>query len=390
MRMKRAVWTVLAAGFLVVGCDKSDSPQPKRSGPSPAATLTVGSVGHDHQLALYVAALHGERFRKDYGVYLKEIKAREIYDLMEAGQVRARLKHVKVGGGARMPAAMSRGEIQIGLGGVPAVAKYADKGEPFRIIAPLQADGDMPVMKADSPVTSWADFVRVARSGAKPIKIGYKAPVAVAKLVFVGALKAEGIPHSDAGPPAGRAGVHLINLMTEKSPFPLLASGSIDGFVWNQPPVAVAVHKKVGKVVGELRDLPPKGRWAYHPCCCVSATDETLRKHPGAVKAFLKVILLSTQLIRAEQDLAIDAASKWTKNPPQVEALSIPTITYVAEPTEAWREGMETWLALMQGIHAFKGEYADATAKEFLDDVLRLDLVRQAAAELREKKLLRP
>jgi hypothetical protein len=50
--------------------------------------LTVGHVGHDHQLALYVAALDCEALRRKFGVVLKGVKAGEIYDLMEAMTLR--------------------------------------------------------------------------------------------------------------------------------------------------------------------------------------------------------------------------------------------------------------------------------------------------------------
>ena len=146
------------AALAAAGCDKPS--QPTGGAAAPPVTLTVGHVGHDHHLALYVAAL--DRFRKDYGLGLREVKAREVYDLVESGQAVARLRLVKVGGGSRMPAAMSRGEIEIGLGGTLPVAKFADGGQPFKIICPLQADGDMLVMQANSPVTDWASFVAAA------------------------------------------------------------------------------------------------------------------------------------------------------------------------------------------------------------------------------------
>jgi len=350
--------------------------------------LKVGHVGHDHHLALYVAALEGERFRKEYGVYLSQVKPKEVYDLVEGGRTLARLRLIKVGGGSRMPAAMSRGEIEIGLGGVAAVAKFADGGEPFKIICPLQTDGDMLVLQKDSPVEDWSSFVSAARAAGRPLKIGYKAPVAVAKMIFERALKAEGIPY--AYDPADRgARVILVNFGSEKSPLPLMESRAIDGFVMNQPGVAVGVHKGVGKVVAQLRDLPPAGKWVNHPCCCVCAPAEVLEAHAEKVRAFLKVILLSTQLINHDQELAIDCASRWTKYDRQVEQASIPTIAYVAEPTESWVAGMKTWAEMVQDVQLFKGRYADVPAEDFVADVCSLDLCRLAARDLRAKGLLR-
>ena len=376
----------VAAALAAAGCDKPSQPAGGGSG-APPVTLTIGHVGHDHHLALYVAALEGRRFLRDYGLGLKEVKARAVYDLIDANETVARLRLVKVGGGSRMPAAMSRGEIEIGLGGTLPVAKFADAGQPFKIICPLQADGDMLVMRTDSPARDWATFVAAAKASDKPLRIGYKAPVAVAKLIFERALTAEGIPYGfDQG---GKVRIVLVNFGSEKSPIPLMESGSIDGFVMNQPAVAVAVDKGLGKAVCELRDLPPAGTWHDHPCCCVAATTETLAQHPRAIKTLLKVILLSTQLIRADEKLAIRSASRWTKYSEKVEAASIPTITYVAEPTDAWLAGMRTWAKMMREIKLFKGKYAKATGEAFVADVCDLRLCRAAATELRQKGLLK-
>jgi len=372
---------VTALGF---GCGRSGEEAEDRPEPP---LLNVGHVGHDHHLALYVAALEGERFKRDYGIYLREVKAREVYDLVDGDKVLARLRLIKVGGGSRMPAAMSRGEIEIGLGGVVPVAKFADRGEPFKIICPLQTDGDMLVMRKDVAVEDWSAFVATAKAPGKPLKIGYKAPVAVAKLVFERALKEEGIAYS-YDPAEAEARIILVNFGSETSPIPLMESKAIDGFVMNQPAVAVAVDKGLGKVIAELRDLPPEGKWVNHPCCCVSATERTIAAYPEIIKAFVKVIVLSTELIKSDQALAVDCASRWTKYDTAVEEASIPTITYIAEPTDSWVAGMRTWCEMVAEIELFTGEYADASPEAFVKDVCDLDLCRAAIAELREKGLV--
>ena len=387
-RVAPAALVALLGCAIVIGLGCKGNKDKAKADDEPAAPfIKVGHVGHDHHLALYVAALEGERFKNDYGTYLKEIKSREIYDLVDGGKTLARLRFIKVGGGSRMPAAMSRGEIEIGLGGVAAVAKFADRGEPFRIIGPLQTDGDMLVVRNDLPVEDWSAFVTTTKAPGKPLKIGYKAPVAVAKLIFERALKEEGIPYS-YDPADTEARIILVNFGSEKSPIPLMEGKAIDGFVMNQPGVAVAVDKGLGKVIAELRDLPPEGKWVNHPCCCVSATERTIATYPEIIKAFLKLIVLSTELIKSDQALAIDCASRWTKYDKAVEEASIPTITYIAEPTDSWVAGMRTWCEMVTEIELFTGEYAGASPDEFVSDVCDLDLCRAAVKKLREKGLI--
>lgn len=386
--LARVAGLALAALLVYAGCQRDSEPDPGEALAAGVPTLRVGHVGHDHHLALYLAALEGERFAKDFGICLKEVKPKEVYDLVDGETTLGRLQFMKVGGGSRMPAAMSRGEIAIGLGGVTAVAKFADEGQPFKILAPLNTDGDMLVMQKESPIGNWAALVKTAKEGERPLRIGYKAPVAVAKMVFERALVAEGVSYGYDATEA-KTGVILVNFGSEKSPIPLMESKAIDGFVMNQPAVAVAVHKGLGKTIAELRDLPPKGKWVNHPCCCIAATQDTIAAHPGVLKGLLKVILLSTDLIKTNQDLAIDCASRWTKYEQEIEQASVPTITYLAEPTDSWVTAMKTWVEMVADVKLFKGKYAAVTPDAFVGDLLDLTLVREAARELREKGLLK-
>lgn len=357
--------------------------------PTAPPMLKIGHVGHDHHLALYVAALQGPQFQRDYGIWLKEISPREIYDLTVSNQPVARLRLIKVEGGALLPAALCRGEIDLGLGSLTATAKFADNGQHIRIISPLQTGGDRLVMRKGSAITNWATFVAAAKAPGKPIQIGYKAALAVAKVVFEGALKAEGIDYGyDTTQTDAR--VILVNFASEASPVPLLESGALDGFVMNQPAAALAVHKGAGHGVAELSELPPPGKWRDHPCCCVVAAESTLQARPQAVKAFLKVLLLATQWIQQNQTLAIECASRWTKNELAVEQASVPTVHYVVEPTPSWLKGFSTWAGMMRDMNFFTGRFATLAPEELGNRLCDFEACRAAAKELRAAGLLRP
>ena len=367
--------TVVACGALIGWAAAADPDAPG------VPQLRVAHVGHDHHLALYAAALDSAEFKGEWGLWLEERKPREVYDLVEGGRTVARLLFIQTAGGSAMPAAMSRGEIDVGLGGTAAIAKFADRGHPIKIIAPLQTDGDQLVMRRGSGVTNWPSFVAAAKGDGRPLKIGYKEPMAVAKLILVCALEAEGVPYAYESRPD--AGVELVNFGSEKSPLPLLESGALDGFVMNQPGTAMAVHKGLGQVAAELRDLPPEGRWMRHPCCCVAATEAALREQPEAVKALLKLLHLSTARIRANPAWAVDAAVRWTRNPPEVEAQSVPTSDYGSEADDAWLRGLRTWHETVQAVSFLDGRYAGLSADEFVRAVTALELGRAAADELR-------
>lgn len=387
--MRNSRWrssTILAFALcLSAGCF---SPENDRTEALPLPLIRVGHVGHDHHLALYVAALESESRKDCWGIHLRPLKPKEVYELLVDDRPIARVQLVQTAGGAGMPAALSRGEFDVGLGSMIAVAKFADGGQGLRIICPLQTDGDQFVMHKDSPITNWHSFVAAAKNGGKPLRIGYKEPMAVAKMIFERALAAEGIAYGFDDRPEN--GVVLVSFGSERAPLPLLESGVLDGFVMNQPATALAVHKGLAKVVAELRDLPPEGRWIDHPCCCIAASESALRTHREPLKALLQLILLATQLINEDPELAVDCACRWTKNPWEVESRSVPTITYQAEPTERWLAGMRTWLEMVQAVGFFTEAYAEISPDEFTADLCRLDLCREAARELRNRGKLGP
>jgi NitT/TauT family transport system substrate-binding protein len=379
----RILLTLLCLFCLLAGACSQRDHAAEQSRQADVPMLTVGHVGHDHQIALYIAALQGERFIEQYGTGLRPVRQGEIYDLIDDGQTLARLRLVKVGGGSKMPAAMARGEIGIGLGGISSVARLADSQatRDVRIIAPLQADGDMLVLAADSPVNDWAGFAQALKTRDKPLVIGYKAPMATALLVLQAALDAEGLSWTTRDEPGAK--VILQNMKGGKNAIPLMASGSIDGFVMNQPVVALTVDKGLGKVVADLRDLPPAGRWHDHPCCCVCATGEVIDNHPAALEALLKTIHIGTDFIARKPDRAAELAAEWIRTPPAVEKQSVPTIAYQSRPDATWRKGMETWAAMMQAKGFFTGRFKAMTPAEVVDDLCEMRFATAAAEQLR-------
>lgn len=156
--------------------------------------IRVGHVGHDHHLALFVAAQRGESLRTaSGGAWLRERKPFEVYELLQEDRVLATLRLIKGVGGSAMPSAVARGEIEVGLGGIVPAAFLIDQGAPLKIVAPLNGDGDMLMLRKGLPPTDWSGFLKLLRSRGQPLRIGYKSPKAVAYLVLREALKHEGI-----------------------------------------------------------------------------------------------------------------------------------------------------------------------------------------------------
>ncbi|MBI5641211.1 MAG: ABC transporter substrate-binding protein [Nitrospirae bacterium] len=350
-------------------------------------SIKVGHVGHDHQLALYVAAEAGAGLEKEYGVYLKELKPQEVYDLYDGGHLAARVHLVRVGGGSKMPAALEQGHIEVGLGGLGPVVKFIDKGAQIRVLAPLNNDGDSLILRNGFPAHSWQEFVREVKASPKPVRIGYKDPMANAYMILTRALSEEGIRYGQE--PVGQDGrpmqVITVNLQGDENALPSLESGLVDGVVVNEPTPSMLVHKKAGHKAADLSDLPPKGKWKGHPCCVVAATETALHQKPRILRSLLKVIAAGADLMSRDVEKAIAAEAKWTKTAPDIGRKSIINVSYVIRPDEAWQKAVDTWVDLMITSNQFQKNLKGKTSSEIHAVILELTPMNEALSELRLK-----
>jgi NitT/TauT family transport system substrate-binding protein len=347
--------------------------------------IKVGHVGHDHQIALYVAADEGRALEKHYGVYLEKLKDFEVYDLYDKGRAVARVHFVRVGGGAKMPAALSAGQIEVGLGGLGPVAKFVDKGAGIKVLAPLNNDGDFLVLTKRLKATNWKEFVAEVKASERPVRIGYKAPMAVAYMILTRALDEEGIPYGLM--PAERTGrlnkVVTVNLQGMKNVPPSMEGGIIDGVVINEPMASILEHKGFGRIVADLKELPPKGKWEGHPCCIVAATSKAISGKRAIVKSLLKLVAAGGDVMALDHDRAFAAESRWTRTDPEVGKRSIPNVSYVNGPDEEWNKGVDTWIGLMNESGHFKGRLKGMGVDDVREEILDLSIIEEALGEIR-------
>lgn len=376
--MKRNVGIVLLllAGIFVAPAMASDLAVP---------AIRVGHVGHDHQIALYVAAEAGKSLESRYGVYFKELKPQEVYELHDNGKLVANVHMVRVGGGAKMPAALEQGHIEVGLGGLGPVIKFVDKGSPIKVLAPLNNDGDALVLRNDFAAATWDDFVKDVRTSKKPVRIGYKDPMANAYMIFIRALSEEGIRYGQE--PVDKDGksvqVIMMNLQGEENALPSLEGGIVDGVVVNEPSPSVIVHKKVGKRLTNLSALPPEGKWKGHPCCVVVASDTALREKRPVIKSLLKAIAAGGDLMSGDMEKAFAAEAKWTKTAPEAGRKSIMNVTYVIRPDDTWIQGVDTWIYMMISSNQFQRNLRGKSPAEVRAAMFDLRIMTEALSEMK-------
>ena len=371
---------ILLAGVLLLallpGCKQQDQDAETPAGPAEVVTLKVGHVGHDHHTALFVALDNAVDYASATGIEVDVIEDQKFYTLTQKGRKIATLEIVKVGGGSKMPTALAQGVIDMGLGGVAPVLAAVDSGAPIKLIAPLHYKGDMFVVRPDFEAQTWPEFVALAKAAAKPLRIGYKSPVACAKVIFEEALKHEGITFGGDLSAEGLQ-VQMVNVKGGGKLNVALSGGLVDGYVGNNPFPAIAVEKKMGRVICDLEALPP-GTFRDHPCCCIAAHTTALAEKSEAIAALLALLRQGTETIDADSEKAVAAAVRWIGTSETVERMSIPTSGYSMDVSERWRRTMGQWIATMNGLDIFRDQLKDLPVEEAAQRAYDFTLLEKA------------
>ncbi len=363
--------------IILIGCKQKKAESTK---PITPVTIKVGHVGHDHHTALFVAMDNAEQFAKESGINVKTVEEFKFYELFDKGQKIADIQIVKVGGGSKMPTALAQNVIEIGFGGVAPVLASVDSGAPVKLISPLHYKGDMFVVKPDFKANTWEEFVAMAKAAEKPIRIGYKNPVAVAKVIFEEALKHEGITF---GGDLSRQDlkVQMINVKGGGKLNVALSGDLVDGYVGNNPFPAIAVEKGLGRIICDLEELPP-GTFRNHPCCCIAANSQIMQEKSEAITDLLVLFLQATETINKDTDKAVASAVKWIGTSEEVEKMSIPTSGYSMESSEMWYQTMAQWIKAMQGMEIFKDKLQGLEPEQVAPIAYDFSLLEKARKKL--------
>ncbi|MBN1362793.1 MAG: ABC transporter substrate-binding protein [Sedimentisphaerales bacterium] len=371
---------ILVAALLSTGCKQEDQGTPEAQQP---VSIKLGHVGHDHHSALYVALDNAADYLPRTGIDVKTVEDRKLYQLWRGNKKVADVEVVKVGGGSEMPTALAQGVIDVGLGGVAPVLASIDNGAPIRLIAPLHHKGDMFVVRPDFPAQTWAEFVTVAKAADKPLRIGYKDPVACAKVIFEEALRHEGLAF--AGDPSQTGiKVHMVNVQGGGKLNVALSGELVDGYVGNNPFPAIAVEKGMGRVLCDLEDLPP-GTFRNHPCCCIAARADVVTQKSAAVTDLLALFLEATGTINSDFDKVVTATVRWIGTSETVERMSIPTSGYAMDPSEQWHEAMAQWASVMDGLGVFRDKLKGKSPQEVAEIAYDFSLLVKAKQKVGDR-----
>ena len=381
--MKKCIYLftfLLIVAVFLSGCKQKEDVS-KRSEP---VTIKLGHVGHDHHTALFVALDNASEYAKESKINVKIIEDRKLYELYDNDRKVADVEIVKVGGGSKMPTALAQNVIEVGFGGVAPVLASVDSGAPVKLISPLHYKGDMFVVKPGFKAKNWDEFVAIAKSTEKPLRIGYKNPVAVAKIIFEDALKHEGITFGGDLSQTDLQ-VHMVNVNGGSKLNISLGSGLIEGYAGNNPFPSIAIEKGIGKIICDLEELPP-GTFRNHPCCCIAANTNAIKDKSEAIVDLLVLFLQANETINSDLKRTVASAVRWIGTSETVEQMSIPTSGYSMEASNQWHQTMNKWIVAMNGLSIFRGSLKGLEPEKVSPIAYDLSLLESARKKLAQRR----
>jgi len=251
-----------------------------------------------------------------------------------------------------------------------------DSGTPIKILSPIQTEGMGLVVAKDSPISDWESFMKYIKKSNKPVKIGYHSPTSAPRIVFEGSLKQTGIKVTE-NPNDQTAQVLLVDLKETTNLIPALTSKQVDAVVGPSPFPEVAVSRGVGKIVVELRDLPPKGHWQDFPCCVTAATDSAIKNYPRILEKFVLLISKTNSWCNKNRIEAATITAEWIGLPPETAKSS--SLNYLPKFTKNWMKNANEYMTVLNRMNKFKGLLKNKTLEEtrsILLDTQFIDKVR--------------
>jgi NitT/TauT family transport system substrate-binding protein len=354
----------LAVFFIASGALAADVP-----------TLKVGYIFTTHHTPFIVAAQKGEAF-KDMGVYLRPVVAKDKYELVAGGKPIAVFQLIVTKSGSETAALFARNQLDLGMASVTAIMAGIDKKTPMKILSPLQTEGMGLVVPKDSPLKDWNSFLEHLKSTKKPVKIGYHSPTSAPRIVLEGALKQAGIKVTE-DPNEQSAQVLLADLKETTNMIPALASKQVDAIVGPSPFPEVAVNRGVGRIIVDLRDLPPKGYWHDFPCCITVASDQTIARHPEVVQKFVELMAKTNAWCNKNKLEAGTLTAQWIGLPADTAKSSM--LVFLPKFTQSWMKNADKLMSILNGMGNFKGQLKGKTIEEvkpILFDTLFIDKVK--------------
>jgi NitT/TauT family transport system substrate-binding protein len=173
-----------------------------------------------------------------------------------------------------------------------------------------------------------------------------------------------------------------------------LSNGEVNAYIAWQPMVAVAEVGNIGKVITYSQDLPPDGEWENHPCCALVTTNSFAQQRPRMAQYLTMLMTNATSYINEHPTETAHICADWlfggeeltygpvTVDSYEVEEASIPTITFITEPTEKWKDDVVKFVHAEEEIGLVNDVLVGKTDEEIKDHIFNQDIYDAAIASI--------
>lgn len=362
---------IIIISIFLVGCSNNEKDATSNV---EVPSLKVGYIFTNHQTPLMVAAEKGEDF-KENGVYLKEIIEREKYALMQNDKTVANLELIVNKSGSETMTMIGQGHIEIGLASSAACITAIDKGTKIKILSPIHTEGIGLVVDKDSPINNWEDFIKASKEGDVPIKVGYHSPTSAPLILLDAALRDSELTGT-YDPEDMDADILFVDLKGTNNLIPALTSKQVDAWVGPSPYPELSVTENVGKIVLDMKHLPPEGKWHDFPCCVATATEDVIETYPEAVEAFTKLLTVAADYSEHHKDEAGMITAKFTGV--SEEAAKMATIKYTTDPSEKWVKNVGLIFDALKKSNKLSDAFVDEEYENIQEKIFDFSFVNKA------------
>lgn len=353
--------------------DEAEAEEAEEASNDEIPTLGIGYMFSNHQTPLIVAAAKNEEFSNE-DVYLKEVVSREKYVLMSGEDELANIDVVVADNGGEVMTMMTQNHLQLGLSSIGLPLTTIDKGHKMKVLGPIHVDGIGLVMDKDTTLDGFEDFVEYVKESEEPVKIGYHSPANAPVILFEKAIKDMDLTVTE-NPEDLSADILLINLKGTANLIPALLSKEVDGWVGPSPFPELATVENSGKVVFDLKDLPPEGEWHNFPCCVFSANTDTIEKYPNEIEQFYKLLTIASNYANENKDETGQIVADWMGVSEEAAKNSITEFT--TDANEQWLKNAEVTFNSLKDSDKFSGDISGKSFEEIMGEVFDLSFAKK-------------
>lgn len=229
--------------------------------------------------------------------------------------------------GRDITVAMEKGQIDVAYCGIAPATEAISKGDPIKIVAPVNNGGSGIVIPLNHSLNTSEAFIDKT--------VAIPAVGSVQDVLLHDLLQDNNINPSQ---------LNIIEMETPLMPASL-KNGKIDAYVAWEPYVTAANISGYGTVL-----LYSDEWWSNHPCCVVIASDNFIKNNPSELSRFLKVHVKATTFIENNPEKASEIVSKKLGASLILENESLKHLNYTCCPSQNFTTDVRQFMEIQMRL----------------------------------------